>query len=54
MWPPPSFIFAGQGYHSAFGKLVWRESQGFQIALVALAAVLILSGVVQAHLLSGR
>jgi CubicO group peptidase (beta-lactamase class C family) len=41
-------LYSGQGYHSAFGKLAGYESQGFQIALVALAAVLILSGVAQA------
>ncbi len=40
-------LYSGQGYHSAFGKLVWYESQGFQIALVALASGLIVSGWVQ-------
>ena len=41
-------LFSGQGYHSAFGKLAWYESQSFQIIMLELAALLIISVVVQA------
>ena len=36
-------MISGQGYHSAFGKLLWYESQSFHIVLIELAALLIIS-----------
>ena len=36
-------MISGQGYHSTFAKLSWYESQTFQSALIALAALLIIS-----------
>ncbi|MCP5098820.1 MAG: beta-lactamase family protein, partial [Chloroflexi bacterium] len=41
-------LYSGQGYHSAFGKLAWYESQSVQIIVLELAALLIISLVVQA------
>ncbi|HKJ39009.1 MAG TPA: serine hydrolase domain-containing protein [Anaerolineales bacterium] len=34
---------SGQGYHSTFAKVAWYEGQNFQIILIELAALLILS-----------
>ncbi|MCB9136697.1 MAG: beta-lactamase family protein [Anaerolineales bacterium] len=36
-------MISGQGYHSTFTRLTWYESQSFQIVLVELAAVLLIS-----------
>jgi len=36
-------MISGQGYHSTFAKLPWYESQSFQIVLIELCAVLIVS-----------
>lgn len=41
-------LFSGQGYHSAFGKLAWYESQRFQIIMLEVTALLIISIVLQA------
>lgn len=41
-------LFSGQGYHSTFGKLAWYESQSFQIIMLEVAALLIISMVMMA------
>ena len=36
-------MISGQGYHSAFAKLPWYESQSFQMILIELVAILLIS-----------
>jgi len=36
-------MISGQGYHSTFSKVAWYETQSFQIVLVELCALLIIS-----------
>ncbi len=36
-------MISGQGYHSAFAKLPWYESQSFQMILIQLVALLLVS-----------
>ena len=39
-------MISGQGYHSTFAKLPWYQSQGFNIVLIELSALLLISAVV--------
>ena len=38
-------MISGQGYHSTFAKLPWYQSQNFNIVLIELAALLLISAV---------
>jgi len=39
-------MISGQGYHSAFAKLPWHESQSFQMILIQLVVLLLVSAVI--------
>ena len=41
-------MISGQGYHSTFGKVAWYETQSFQIVLIELAGLLIISMLITA------
>jgi hypothetical protein len=45
-------MISGQGYHSIFEKLPWYGSQGFQIILLGISAIIILSQNVSALVIS--
>jgi len=41
-------MISGQGYHSTFSKVAWYETQSFQIVLIELCALLIISMLISA------
>jgi len=43
-------MISGQGYHSTFAKLPWYESQSFQMILIQLVALLLISAVISTFL----